>query len=292
MAAVSRKRKNFAIFESKAGTSANENAPEIKKRKEGDPLKIFSWNVAGLRACIKKGCHTELAKWDADVVFLQETKCEELPPEIKSIADYPYKKLCFSKVKKGHSGVAMLSREKPVSVECCVGDENFDQQARWIQAEFENYYLIGVYVPNSGQKLVNLDKRKKWEGLILERLISLDKLKPVIYVGDMNVAHQEIDLKNPVSNRNKTAGFTDQEREDFTRLLEAGFVDVWRSRNPTQADVYTFWSYLGNARSRNVGWRIDYFVVSKRILVKVVDCKVHHGVLGSDHCPISMTIDV
>jgi len=266
--------------------------PETKRRKAGEPLRIYSWNVAGLRACVKKGAHTQIAKWDADVVVLQETKCSEFPAEIKSIAEYPYKKLCVSKEKNGgYAGVAMLSREKPISVQCGLDDAKFDDHARFIQAEFDNYYLIGVYVLNSGQKLVNLDKRKQWDALVLKRVTSLDKLKPVIFVGDMNVAHQEIDLKIPTSNRNRTAGFTDQEREDFGRLLEAGFVDVYRKRNPDKA-IYTFWSYLGNARSKNVGWRIDYFVISERLYEKVLECDVHGEIMGSDHCPISMTISI
>ncbi|KAI1718705.1 endonuclease/Exonuclease/phosphatase family domain-containing protein [Ditylenchus destructor] len=282
-------KRNYAIFETKP-----EKAVEPKKRKEEEPLKIYSWNVAGLRSCVsKRACDKEIANWNADIVFLQETKCAEFPPEIQRMPEFPYKKLCISVNNKGaYAGVAMLSKEKPISVKLGIDNDEFDDHARLIQAEFDNFYILGVYVPNSGTGLKNLDKRKQWEELMLAKITALDKQKPVIYVGDMNVAHNEIDIKNPESNRNKSPGFTDQEREDFGRLLDAGFVDVYRKMNPDKAGAYTYWTYRGNARAKNVGWRLDYFVVSERIFDKVIDCDIHADVTGSDHCPISMTIAI
>lgn len=282
-------KRHYAIFESKT-----EKAAETKKRKEGEPLKIYSWNVAGLRSCVsKKAGHEEILKWDADVVFLQETKCTEFPPEIQRMSEFPYKKLLTSVDKKGgYAGVAMLSKEKPHSVKLGIDHNGFDDHARLIQAEYDNFYLLGVYVPNSGVGLKNLDKRKQWDALMRAKMIELDKVKPVILVGDMNVAHNEIDIKNPESNRNKSPGFTDQEREDFGRLLDAGFVDVYRRMNPDKTGAYTYWTYRGNARGKNVGWRLDYCIVSERIFDNVIDCQIHADIMGSDHCPVSLTIDI
>ncbi|KAI1722188.1 endonuclease/Exonuclease/phosphatase family domain-containing protein [Ditylenchus destructor] len=282
-------KRNYSIFETNP-----EKAVESKKRKNEEPLKIYSWNVAGLRSCVsKRACDKEIAKWNADIVFLQETKCAEFPPEIQRMSEFPYKKLCISVNNKGaYAGVAMLSKEKPISVKLGIDNDGFDDHARLIQAEFDNFYVLGVYVPNSGTGLKNLDKRKQWEELMLAKITALDKVKPVIYVGDMNVAHNEIDIKNPESNRNKSPGFTDQEREDFGRLLDAGFTDVYRKMNPDKTGAYTYWTYRGNARAKNVGWRLDYFVVSERIFDKVIDCDIHADIPGSDHCPISMTIAI
>ncbi|KAF7636135.1 DNA-(apurinic or apyrimidinic site) lyase [Meloidogyne graminicola] len=192
----------------------------------------------------------------------------------------------------------MLAKEMPIKVELLLVLEikNLTKFGRYIEAEFSKFFFISIYVPNSGAQLVNLSARGRWDLMLLKRLTSLDKRKPVIIAGDMNVAHQEIDLKNPDTNRNKTAGFTDQEREAFTRLLEAGFVDVWRSRNPDVTEAYTYWSYIGNRRAKNIGWRLDYFVVSERLLEKVIECEIHSEITGSqhgsDHCPLSMTIDI
>uniref|UniRef100_A0AC35F3Z3 DNA-(apurinic or apyrimidinic site) endonuclease n=1 Tax=Panagrolaimus sp. PS1159 TaxID=55785 RepID=A0AC35F3Z3_9BILA len=237
----------------------NPEKTDSKKRKEEDEiLKIFSWNVAGLRACVKKNCAEVLRNSDADIIFLQKTKCDEFPEEISALP-HPFKYLLPSKVKKGHAGVAMLARKEPIKISFGFGEEKFDEQGRWIHAEYENYHIIGTYVPNSG---------------------------------DLNVAHEEIDLKNPESNRNKTPSFTDQERQDFTNLLNAGFIDVYRKRFPIEKDCYTYWSYAFQARPRNIGWRIDYFVVSERIFENVESVKRFSEIYGSDHCPIEMNIKI
>uniref|UniRef100_A0A914CHS9 exodeoxyribonuclease III n=1 Tax=Acrobeloides nanus TaxID=290746 RepID=A0A914CHS9_9BILA len=280
-------KRNYSIFEK---TTAVEPA---KKRKPDEPMKILSWNVAGLNACVKKNGYKVIEESDADIVVLQETKSTEFPAEIQRIAAYPYMKLYASESKKGYSGVALLSKEKPLNVILGIGDKRFDTTARLIQAEFENFWLLGVYVPNSGRGLVNLALREVWEELILNRLVELDKLKPVCYVGDLNVAHEEIDLANPKQNANKTAGFTDQERNDFQKILDSGFVDVYRHLNPKETGAYTFWSYMGNARAKNVGWRLDYFVISERIINNVIECHIHKEIVsGSDHCPISLKLRI
>jgi len=266
----------------------------IKKRvKQAESfIKILSWNVNGLRAFLKKDGHKHIDGSNADIIFLQETKCKEFPDQIEALNGYPFKKLCVSTQNSGgYAGVAMLSKEKPLNVELGTGDADFDHQARFIQAEFQSFYVIGVYMMNSGRKLENLQRRHQLEDLMLLKLKDLDKKKPVIYCGDLNVAHNEIDLRNPDMNRNKTAGFTDQERNDFTRLLDSGFVDVWRRLNPETVE-YTYWSYIGNRRTANIGWRLDYFVVSERIFNKVTECEIHSKITGSDHCPLSMKIGI
>ncbi|KAK0422479.1 hypothetical protein QR680_007597 [Steinernema hermaphroditum] len=275
-----KKQKVFSVFEKK------EKVPKVyKELKTGETVKIFSWNVAGLRAVLKKNGAKVIEDCGADIVFLQETKCNEFPDEIAQLAAYPYKLLHAHKEKSGYAGVAMLSKFKPLKV------EHADEDGRLIIAEFEHCYVLGSYVPNSGRGLVNLTTtRRAWEDWMLEKLKAMDKEKPVVYTGDMNVAHEEIDLKNPKSNANKTAGFTDQERSDFTKMLEAGFVDVYRRRNPEEEGAYTFWSYLGGARAKNVGWRLDYFVISERLYNNVESCKIHDEVAGSDHCPVSLEI--
>uniref|UniRef100_A0A1I7ZAB4 exodeoxyribonuclease III n=1 Tax=Steinernema glaseri TaxID=37863 RepID=A0A1I7ZAB4_9BILA len=276
-----KKQKVFAIFEKKDSVPKS-----YKEFKMGETFKIFSWNVAGLRACLKKEGARVIAESGADVVFLQETKCNEFPDEVANMDVYPYKLLHASKEKSGgYAGVAMLSKFKPLKV------EHAEEEGRLIIAEFEHCYILSAYVPNSGRGLVNLDTtRRAWEDFMLEKLKTMDKEKPVIYTGDLNVAHEEIDLKNPKTNRNKTAGFTDQERADFTNMLAAGFVDVYRKRNPEEEGAYTFWSYLGGARAKNVGWRLDYFVISERLFDNVEACDIHSKVLGSDHCPVTMDI--
>uniref|UniRef100_A0A7E4VZC8 exodeoxyribonuclease III n=1 Tax=Panagrellus redivivus TaxID=6233 RepID=A0A7E4VZC8_PANRE len=278
----------YSIFD-KGTSSAAETV--AKKRKPEDPLRILSWNVAGLRACVKKKFVESVTAEDADVVFLQETKCDVFPPEVLALP-YPVKHLVPSKVKKGHAGVAMLSREKPIAVNFGFGEKKFDDMGRWIHAEFDKFHIIGTYVINSGDKLQNLPTRHEWEEHVAAKLTELDKEKPVIYTGDLNVAHNEIDLRNAEANRNKSAGFTDQERADFGKLLECGFIDVYRNKYPEEKDCYTYWSYLANSRARNTGWRIDYFVVSERILDKVVEVKHLKDVYGSDHCPIKLSIQL
>uniref|UniRef100_A0A914LBY0 DNA-(apurinic or apyrimidinic site) endonuclease n=1 Tax=Meloidogyne incognita TaxID=6306 RepID=A0A914LBY0_MELIC len=232
-----KKRKHFPLFEKTPASQKN------KKFKKGQPLKIWTWNVAGLRANVKKNGHLKIKESDADIVSLQETKCPELPSEIEALDEYCFKKLAKSTKNLGHAGVAMLAKEMPINVTVGLGNKDFDEFGRYIEAEYKNFFFISVYVPNSGSGLVNLPARGRWDQMFLTRVIDLDKRKPVIIAGDMNVAHQEIDLRNPDSNRNKTAGFTDQEREAFTRLLDAGFVDVWRSRNPGVAETYTYWYF-------------------------------------------------
>nr|CAD2129688.1 unnamed protein product [Meloidogyne enterolobii] len=285
-----KKRKHFPLFEKTPASQKN------KKFKKGQPLKIWTWNVAGLRANVKKNGHLKIKESDADIVSLQETKCPELPSEIEALDEYCFKKLAKSTKNLVHAGVAMLAKEMPINVTVGLGNKDFDEFGRYIEAEYKNFFFISVYVPNSGAGLVNLPARGRWDQLFLTRVIDLDKRKPVIIAGDMNVAHQEIDLRNPDSNRNKTAGFTDQEREAFTRLLDAGFVDVWRSRNPDVAETYTYWSYIGSRRARNIGWRLDYFVISERLLEKVIECEIHSDITGSahgsDHCPLSLIIDI
>ncbi|MFH4984103.1 hypothetical protein AB6A40_010812, partial [Gnathostoma spinigerum] len=246
-------------------------------------IKIISWNVAGLKAWIKKGCDKIITREKPDLMLLQETKCTEIPKDLNVDG---YKVFLRSSTgKSGHAGVALLSKEEPVEVTYGLGCDEFDGEGRLIFAEFPSFILINSYVPNSGRGLVRLDGRKRWDMLFLEKIQSLDKRKPVIYCGDLNVAHQEIDLANPKSNHNKTAGFTDQERDDFTRLLNAGFVDVFRKLNPEKTGAYTFWSHMHNARASNTGWRLDYFVVSERLMGMVKECKIHSNVQGSDHCP-------
>jgi exodeoxyribonuclease III len=277
------------MFETSENTENSESSQKTSKRQKTNEFKIWSWNVAGLRACVKKNGAQVISDCGADIVFLQETKCNEFPPEIARLSEFPYKKLVDSKVKKGYAGVGMLSRERPLKFKIGFGDERFDNQGRFVHAEFEEFHVINTYVLNSGAGLVNLPTRKQWEEAVLKKLTELDKEKPVIYSGDLNVAHNEIDLRHPEPNRNKTAGFTDQEREDFTRLLNAGFVDVYRTMNPDKV-AYTYFSYMHNARQNNVGWRLDYFVVSERIFDQVQDCTIHREIEGSDHVPISLTI--
>ncbi|CEF66734.1 DNA-(apurinic or apyrimidinic site) lyase [Strongyloides ratti] len=288
---VSEGSKLFPIFDnakkSKATTSFRKYAnPENK-------LRICSWNVASLKAIIKKDGISAIKGLDADIMFLQETKCTELPKEINDIEMFGFKRLYPATVKKGgYSGICMLAREAPSSVVLGIGNKEFDSEGRIITAEYPDFYVVGVYVPNSGAELVNLSKRKVWEDLLLEKLKNLDEKKPVIYVGDLNVAHQAIDLAKPDSNYNKTAGYTQQEIDDFSRLLNSGFVDVYRKLFPDETGAYTYYSYRFNCRAKGIGWRLDYFVISERIFDRVEECKIFKNIEGSDHCPISLTIDL
>ncbi|CAB3408376.1 unnamed protein product [Caenorhabditis bovis] len=253
--------------------------------------KIISWNVAGLRACVKKNDFSEILAEKPDILFLGETKCKEWPPEIEEIFKEYKKTLVVSKEKSGgYAGVGMLTKVAPIKISQGIGEEEFDTAGRLVVAEFAQFFFVGAYVPNSGAKLVALEKRGRWESLLTKKLKELDAQKPVIYGGDLNVAHNEIDLKNPDSNRNKTAGFTDQERGWFTDLLASGFKDTFREMHPEEQQ-FTFWSYMNNARSKNVGWRLDYFVVSNRIMDNVKHSKVLSSVMGSDHAPIALKID-
>jgi len=262
---------------------------------EGRPwnLKLSSWNVDGLRACCAKGGAEYLTQELPDVLCLQETKVSEskLPQEMKELPDYPH---CYwlAAEKEGYSGVGLLSKTKPVSVQFgfSEGGEEHNSEGRLITAEFDTFYLITTYVPNAGRGLTTLDKRMDWDPRLREHVVALDKIKPVIICGDMNVAHKEIDLKNPKTNK-KNAGFTQEERDGFTELIEAGFQDSFRHFHPDKVDSFTFWTYMMNCRAKNVGWRLDYFLVSSRLVPKLAASLVRDKVFGSDHCPITLLLE-
>ncbi|XP_017882083.1 uncharacterized protein LOC108626120 [Ceratina calcarata] len=253
-------------------------------------LKISSWNVSGIRALLKKNGLDYIMKEDADIVALQETKCntDKLPPEVK-LKNYHY--YFLDSKKPGYCGLALYTKEKPIDIKYGLDNSEFDDDGRLITAEYPNFYLVNVYVPNSGQKLVTLPKRLKWNETFKAYIKELDEKKPVIICGDMNVAHQEIDLTNPKTNT-KNAGFTKEEREDMTDFLETGFVDTFRALYPDKTGAYTFWSYFANARSKNIGWRLDYFLVSERIKDDVCDNVMRDKVYGSDHCPIVLYVHI
>ena len=250
-------------------------------------MKLISWNVNGLRACAQKGFFESVAALDADVICLQETKMQEGQFD----ADMPGYTVWFNEaVKKGYSGTAVFSRVKPISVTKDIGMEEHDQEGRVITVEFEHFYLVNCYTPNAQRELARLDYRMKWEDDFRAYLTRLDQVKPVILCGDLNVAHQEIDLKNPKTTR-MNAGFTDQERGKFTELLEAGFIDSFRHFHPDATGEYSWWSYMCNARATNAGWRIDYFVVSRQLEGRMQGACIHQEIFGSDHCPVELTIE-
>jgi exodeoxyribonuclease-3 len=251
-------------------------------------LKLISWNVNGIRACCDKGFREEFERLDADFFCLQETKMQagQLNLQFEGYQSYwNYAE------KKGYSGTAVFTRHQPLSVAYGIGVDEHDHEGRVITLEMENFYLITVYVPNSQDGLKRLDYRMTWEDDFLAYLKKLEEKKPVVVCGDLNVAHQEIDLKNPKSNR-KNAGFTDEERAKFTQWLNAGFTDTFRHFYPDQKDIYSWWSYRFKAREKNAGWRIDYFVTSQSLDDKLVDAKIHTDVLGSDHCPVELLLDI
>ena len=251
-------------------------------------MKLISWNVNGLRAAVTKGFMESFNELDADIFCLQETK---LQPDQISLELPGYEQYWNSAVKKGYSGTAVFTRIKPLSVTNGIGIEEHDQEGRVITAEYDNFYLVCCYTPNSQRELARLEYRMTWEDAFRNYLLELDKKKPVILCGDLNVAHQEIDLKNPKTNR-KNAGFSDEEREKMTELLAAGFTDTFRYLYPDAVDAYSWWSYMGKARERNVGWRIDYFLVSNSIADKIQEAKIHADIFGSDHCPVELVIDL
>lgn len=253
-------------------------------------LKISSWNVAGLRAWIKKDGLNLLDLEEPDIFCLQETKCsnDQLPEEVTRLPGYHPYWLCMP---GGYAGVAIYSKIMPINVEYGIGNEEFDDVGRMITAEYEKFYLINVYVPNSGRKLVNLEQRMRWEKLFQAHAQKLDALKPVVICGDMNVSHMPIDLANPKTNT-RNAGFTQEERDKMTELLGLGFVDTFRHLYPDRKSAYTFWTYMANARARNVGWRLDYCLVSERFVSKVVEHKIRKQCLGSDHCPITIFFNI
>lgn len=251
-------------------------------------MKLISWNVNGLRAAVTKGFMESFNELDADIFCLQETK---LQPDQISLELPGYEQYWNSAVKKGYSGTAVFTRIKPLSVTNDIGIEEHDQEGRVITAEYENFYLVCCYTPNSQRELARLEYRMTWEDAFRNYLLELDKKKPVILCGDLNVAHQEIDLKNPKTNR-KNAGFSDEERAKMTELLESGFTDTFRHLYPDAIEEYSWWSYMGKARERNTGWRIDYFITSKRLDDKIQEAKIHQQIFGSDHCPVELVIDL
>lgn len=250
--------------------------------------KMISWNVNGLRACVTKGFLDHFKELDADIFCLQETKLSEGQIELDLPGYYDYWNYAD---KKGYSGVAIFTKEKPLSVSYGLGIDEHDHEGRVITLEFDDYYVLTCYTPNSKSELARLDYRMVWEDDFLKYVKKLDEKKPVIYCGDLNVAHKEIDLKNPGSNR-KNAGFTDEEREKISIALSSGFVDTFRKLYPDAKDMYSWWSYRASARAKNVGWRIDYFIVSQRLEGKIKDAKIHMDITGSDHCPVELEIDV
>ena len=251
-------------------------------------MKLISWNVNGLRAAVTKGFMESFEKLDADMFCLQETKLQPHQIELELPG---YEQYWNSAVKKGYSGTAIFTRVKPLNVTYGIGIEEHDQEGRVITAEYDNFYLVTCYTPNSQRELARLEYRMTWEDAFRAYLLELDAKKPVILCGDLNVAHNEIDLKNPKTNR-KNAGFTDEEREKMTELLNAGFTDTFRKLYPDVTDAYSWWSYRGKARDRNVGWRIDYFITSARLDKDIVEAKIHPDIFGSDHCPVELEINL
>ncbi|MBO4981031.1 MAG: exodeoxyribonuclease III [Lachnospiraceae bacterium] len=249
-------------------------------------MKLISWNVNGLRACLQKGFLDFFREADADIFCLQETKLQEGQHDLELPGYYQYWNYAE---KKGYSGTALFTKIKPLQVTYGMGVEEHDHEGRIITAEFEEFYVVTVYVPNSQRELARLDYRMQWEKDFLQYLEGLNRHKPVIFCGDLNVAHEEIDLKNPKTNR-QNAGFTDQERECFTKVLEAGFLDTYRYFYPDKEGVYSWWSYMFQARAKNAGWRIDYFVVSKELEGRLTDAAIHTQVMGSDHCPVELVL--
>lgn len=247
-------------------------------------MRFISWNVNGLRACLKKGFSEFLAEEAPDVLCLQETKMQEGQEEIPTPGYHQY---WCSADKKGYSGTLMLSKEEPLEIINGMGIDVHDHEGRLITAEFEDYYLITVYTPNSQEKLKRLDYRMNWEDDFRNHLKNLEKKKPVVVCGDLNVAHQEIDLKNPKTNR-KNAGFSDEERGKMTELLDSGFIDTFRYFYPDKTGVYSWWSYRFNARANNAGWRIDYFLVSEILKDRLKSADILTEVYGSDHCPVTL----
>ena len=250
-------------------------------------MRLVSWNVNGLRACVNKGFLDVFKDMDADIFCIQETKMQ--PDQLKLELD-GYKQYFYSDNRKGYSGTAIFCKKEPLSVSYYFNDDKHNDEGRVITLEFDNFYMVNAYVPNSKDGLLRLDYRQEWEDWLRFNLNELKKVKPVVYCGDLNVAHNEIDLKNPDTNH-KNAGFSDEERAKFTQLLASGFVDTYRYLYPEKVE-YSWWSYRMKARERNVGWRIDYFVVSEDLKEKIIDAKIHYNILGSDHCPVSLDIDL
>ena len=251
-------------------------------------MKLISWNVNGIRACLTKGFMDFFKKIDADIFCIQETKCQEGQVELNPEGYYTY---WNSAERKGYSGTAIFTKNKPINVTYGIGIEEHDKEGRVITLEFENCYVVTIYTPNSKRGLERLGYRQVWEDEIRKYLLNLNKNKPVIMCGDLNVAHKEIDLKNPKSNRGN-AGFTDEEREKMTELLSVGFTDTFRFLYPEKEEAYSWWSYMGKAREKNIGWRIDYFIVSEKIENKIKEAMIYPEIMGSDHCPVGLEIEL
>lgn len=250
-------------------------------------MKLISWNVNGLRACLQKGFMESVAALDADVISLQETK---LQPDQLELELPGYKSYWHYAQRKGYSGTAVFTRVEPLSVQYGIGIESFDAEGRTVILEFTDFWLVNVYVPNAQRELARIAFRLAWEEALLNKLKELEQTKPVVLCGDLNVAHEEIDLKNPKSNRGN-AGFSDEERAAFSDLLSHGFVDTFRHFYPDRTGAYSWWSYMFHARENNAGWRIDYFVVSEVLRPRLRDARIHPQVMGSDHCPVELLLD-
>ena len=256
-------------------------------------MRIISWNVNGIRAVVKKDFLESFEKLDADIMCFQETKAQDdqVAGALNMLTEKAYHLYSNSAVKKGYSGTAVLTKTKPISVSRGLGIEEHDQEGRILTLEFDDYYLTNVYVPNSKNDLSRLEYRKEWDAEFLEYLKALEKKKPVIMCGDLNVAHTEIDLARPKANYNKSAGFTQTEIDGLDNFVASGLKDSFRYLYPEKKDIYTWWSYRAGARARNVGWRIDYFLTSEKVLPKLKDAFVCNEILGSDHCPIGIDIE-
>ena len=250
-------------------------------------MKLVSWNVNGIRAVLTKGFEDFFKNVNADIFCIQETKCQEGQVELEFEG---YQSFWNSAEKKGYSGTAIFTKIKPLSVKFGIGIEEHDKEGRVITLEFKDFYMVNIYTPNSKRELERLDYRQIWEDEIRKYLLNLNKTKPVIMCGDLNVAHKEIDLKNPKTNTHN-AGFTIEERNKMTELLNSGFIDTFRYLYPDKTDCYTWWSYMRKAREKNVGWRIDYFIVSDSIKDKIKEANIYQEIMGSDHCPIGLEID-
>ena len=251
-------------------------------------MKLVSWNVNGIRACVKKGFMDYFNEVDADIFCIQESKLQE--GQIELILE-GYHQYWNYAIKKGYSGTAVFTKKEPLSVRYGLGDDETEPEGRILTLEYEGFYLVNVYTPNSQRDLARLPYRLEWEERIREYLLGLDQIKPVIMCGDLNVAHFDIDLKNAKSNRGNS-GFTDEERGKMTRLLGSGFVDAFRYKYPEAEGAYTWWSYMAKVRERNIGWRIDYFIVSEKLKERIIDSQIHCDIMGSDHCPVALELEM
>ncbi len=251
-------------------------------------MKLVSWNVNGIRACLNKGFLDFFNEVDADIFCVQEIKLQEGQLELDLEGYFQYYNYA---VKKGYSGTAIFTKKEPLSIQYGIGVEEHDQEGRVITLEFETFFMVTVYTPNAQRELARLDYRMEWDSQFREYITALERTKPVIFCGDLNVAHREIDIKNPKSNHNH-AGFTDQERQKLSELLDLGFVDTYRYIHPDREDAYTWWSYMFKAREKNVGWRIDYFIVSQQLASNITEADIYSDIMGSDHCPVMLEMEM